>query len=62
MLFMGLRGPPGGGVRKHGNEIKALGIIHEYFRRGNILWNEELGRALIIDFHRSTLNCWPTSK
>ncbi|KAK9364523.1 hypothetical protein V1509DRAFT_643603, partial [Lipomyces kononenkoae] len=21
----------------------------------NILWNEELGRALIIDFHRATL-------
>lgn len=23
--------------------------------RDNILWNEELGRALIIDFHSSTL-------
>jgi hypothetical protein len=41
-------------IRKSNREIKALGIIHED-RRDNILWNEELGRALVIDFHRSTL-------
>ncbi|KAJ5517297.1 hypothetical protein N7527_008857 [Penicillium freii] len=29
-------------------------------KRENVLWNEELGRALIIDFHRSTLECRPT--
>ena len=41
-------------------EIKALGIIHEDLRRDNVHWSEELGRALIIYFHRSTLKCRPT--
>ncbi|KAK9237156.1 hypothetical protein V1525DRAFT_173960 [Lipomyces kononenkoae] len=36
-------------------EIRALGVVHEDFRFHNALWNEELGRALIIDFHRSKL-------
>ncbi|KAJ5827719.1 hypothetical protein N7447_004482 [Penicillium robsamsonii] len=35
-------------------EIKALGV-HD-LRYDNVLWNKELGRALIIDFHRDTLN------
>ncbi|KAJ5392238.1 hypothetical protein N7509_007728 [Penicillium cosmopolitanum] len=44
-------------------ETQALGIIHDDFRRENILWNEEVGRALIIDFHRSMLKkSRPTSK
>lgn len=47
-------------IHKSNREIKALGIIHEDLRRDNVLWNEELGRALIIDFHRSTLKCRPT--
>ncbi|CAG8161735.1 unnamed protein product, partial [Penicillium nalgiovense] len=47
-------------IRRSNKEIKALGIIHEDLRRDNILWNEELGRALIIDFHRSTLKSRPT--
>ncbi|KAL6229757.1 hypothetical protein BDW75DRAFT_245432 [Aspergillus navahoensis] len=42
-------------ICRSNKEIKALGIVHEDFRRDNILWNEELGRALIIDFHRSAL-------
>ncbi|PWY95945.1 hypothetical protein BO94DRAFT_507390 [Aspergillus sclerotioniger CBS 115572] len=41
-------------IRRSSAEIEALGIRHEDLRRDNILWNEELGRALIIDFHRST--------
>ncbi|KAK9366303.1 hypothetical protein V1509DRAFT_583526 [Lipomyces kononenkoae] len=36
-------------------EIRALGVVHEDFRFHNALWNEELGRALIIDFHRAKL-------
>lgn len=24
-----------------------------------VLWNDELGRALVIDFHRSALDCRP---
>lgn len=47
-------------IYKSNREIKALGIIHEDLRRDNVLWNEELGRVLIIDFHRSTLKCQPT--
>ncbi|KAJ5348648.1 uncharacterized protein N7506_001901 [Penicillium brevicompactum] len=42
-------------IYKSNKEIKALRIIDEALRLGNVLWNEELGRALIIDFHRSTL-------
>ncbi|PWY82241.1 hypothetical protein BO70DRAFT_336669 [Aspergillus heteromorphus CBS 117.55] len=49
-------------IHKSNKEIRALGIIHEDLRRDNVLWNKELGRALIIDFHRSTLKRRPTSK
>jgi serine/threonine protein kinase len=47
-------------IHQSNKEIRALGIIHEDLRRDNVLWNEELGRAMIIDFHRSTLKCRPT--
>jgi RIO-like serine/threonine protein kinase len=46
-------------IRQSDKEIRALGIFHEDFRRENVLWNEELGRALIIDFHRFTLKRRP---
>ncbi|CAP95263.1 hypothetical protein EN45_067460 [Penicillium chrysogenum] len=46
-------------IHKSNKEIKALGIVHKDLRRDNVLWSEELGRALIIDFHRSTLRCRP---
>ncbi|KAJ5217101.1 hypothetical protein N7468_010109 [Penicillium chermesinum] len=42
-------------IRRSDKEIEGLGVIHGDLRRENVLWNEELGRALIIDFHRSTL-------
>ncbi|KAJ5220842.1 uncharacterized protein N7469_009729 [Penicillium citrinum] len=42
-------------IQRSNKEVRALGIIHEDLRPENILWNEELGRALIIDFHRTTL-------
>ncbi|CEJ62635.1 hypothetical protein PMG11_11130 [Penicillium brasilianum] len=47
-------------IHRSNREIKTLGIIHEDLRRDNVLWNEELGRALIIDFHRCTLKSRPT--
>ena len=47
-------------IRRSNKQIKALGIIHEDLRRENVLWNKELGRALIIDFHRYTLKSRPT--
>ena len=37
-------------------EVRSLGVIHQDLRPDNILWNEELKRALIIDFHRSELD------
>ena len=46
-------------IHKSNKEIRALGITHDDLRRDNVLWSEELGRALIIDFHRSTLKCRP---
>ncbi|CAI7659552.1 unnamed protein product, partial [Penicillium palitans] len=49
-------------IYKSNKEIRALGIIHEDLRRENVLWSEELGRALIIDFHRSTLRCRPAKQ
>ncbi|KAJ6101887.1 hypothetical protein N7486_004314 [Penicillium sp. IBT 16267x] len=47
-------------IHQSNKKIRALGIIHEDLRRDNVLWNEELGRAMIIDFHRCTLKCRPT--
>lgn len=49
-------------IHRSDAEIRSLGVIHEDIRPGNILWNEELRRALIIDFHRSTLACRPISQ
>jgi serine/threonine protein kinase len=48
------------GIHQSNKEIRALGISHEDLRRDNVLWNEELGRAMIIDFHSSKLKCRPT--
>ncbi|KAL3468709.1 hypothetical protein BJX99DRAFT_242872 [Aspergillus californicus] len=42
------------------NEIHSLGVVHQDLRRENILWNAELDRALIIDFHRCALDYRPT--
>jgi hypothetical protein len=47
------------GIHQPNNEIRALGVIHEDLRHDNVLWNEELGRAMIIDVRRSTLKCRP---
>ncbi|KAL2859803.1 uncharacterized protein BJX67DRAFT_386616 [Aspergillus lucknowensis] len=37
-------------------EIRSLGVVHQDLRPDYILWNAELERALIIDFHRCTLD------
>lgn len=37
-------------------EMHTLGVSHHDLRYDNILWNTERKRALIIDFHRSSLD------
>lgn len=49
-------------IHQSKKEMRELRVIHEDLRRANILWNHELNRALIIDFHRSKLDPRPISK
>ena len=46
-------------ISRSRREIERLGVIHQDLRRENILWNAELDRILIIDFHRSKLASQP---
>ncbi|RAK90890.1 hypothetical protein BO79DRAFT_82035 [Aspergillus costaricaensis CBS 115574] len=43
-------------ISRSERKILSLGVVHDDLRLENILWNEELQRALIIDFHRCHLN------
>ncbi|ODM18579.1 hypothetical protein SI65_05196 [Aspergillus cristatus] len=43
-------------------KIRSLGVLHEDLRPDNILWNAELRRALIIDFHWARLDRQPKRK
>ncbi|OJJ65836.1 hypothetical protein ASPBRDRAFT_79608 [Aspergillus brasiliensis CBS 101740] len=49
-------------IARSKKEIYSLGVLHHDLRRDNILWNAELGRALIIDFHWSELQHKPMRK
>ncbi|KAK9481649.1 hypothetical protein V1527DRAFT_99870 [Lipomyces starkeyi] len=42
-------------IRRSQNEIRELGVQHGDLHWSNILWNSQLGRVQIIDFHRSKL-------
>lgn len=42
-------------IARSERKIKSLGVFHQDLRSENILWNAELKRALIIDFHRCKL-------
>lgn len=48
-------------IKRANKKIRALGVRHLDLRPDNILWNEELGRALIIDFHRCELDDRPAT-
>ncbi|KAJ5579932.1 uncharacterized protein N7459_005917 [Penicillium hispanicum] len=48
-------------IERSNKEIRTLGVRHLDLRPDNILWNAELGRALIIDFHQSKLDRRPTT-
>ncbi|KAF7589601.1 hypothetical protein BBP40_004061 [Aspergillus hancockii] len=49
-------------ISRSEKEIRSLGILHQDLRPDNILWNAELDRILIIDFHRSELDSRPMKK
>lgn len=42
--------------RRSRKEIRSLGVVHSDLNVGNLLWNSELKRILIIDFHDVVLN------
>jgi hypothetical protein len=43
-------------LRRSRKEIHSLGVVHGDLSDGNILWNSELKRILIIDFHDVALS------
>lgn len=49
-------------ISRSRKEIRSLGVLHQDLRWENILWNTELRRALIIDFHRAALDRRPMEK
>ncbi|KAL4779193.1 hypothetical protein BJX76DRAFT_98437 [Aspergillus varians] len=49
-------------ITRSEKEIRSLGVLHRDLRPENMLWNAELGRVQIIDFHRSELDPRPTRK
>lgn len=49
-------------MSRSAKEIRSLGVLHQDLRPENILWNAELNRALIIDFHRCTMDRRPMHK
>ncbi|CAG8053664.1 unnamed protein product [Penicillium olsonii] len=66
MLLMGWAGEPiteiGALRREYSrsvNDIRSLGVLHQDLRPANLLWNAELGRVLVIDFHRCQLDSRP---
>ncbi|KKZ63872.1 hypothetical protein EMCG_01825 [[Emmonsia] crescens] len=49
-------------ISKSKREIRMLGVVHKDLRLANMLWNNELRRVLIIDFHRSDIDRRPKKR
>ncbi|KKZ60592.1 hypothetical protein EMCG_04769 [[Emmonsia] crescens] len=49
-------------IPKSKSEIHMQGVVHKHLRPANMLWNNELRRVLIIDFHRSDIYRRPMKK
>ncbi|KAI1961103.1 hypothetical protein LOZ58_003591 [Ophidiomyces ophidiicola] len=49
-------------ISRSKRKIRELGVVHDDLRRENMLWNNELHRVLIIDFHRSHADRRPSEK
>ncbi|OAT09330.1 hypothetical protein BDBG_05131 [Blastomyces gilchristii SLH14081] len=49
-------------ISKSVREIRMLGVVHKDLRPANMLWNHELRRVLIIDFHRSDIDRRPKQR
>ncbi|OJD12145.1 hypothetical protein AJ78_07216 [Emergomyces pasteurianus Ep9510] len=46
-------------ISRSKKEIRMLEVVHKDLRPANMLWNDELRRVLIIDFHRSDIDGCP---
>ncbi|KAE8152103.1 hypothetical protein BDV25DRAFT_170867 [Aspergillus avenaceus] len=49
-------------ISKSIRKIRSLGVLHQDLRLDNLLWNDELRRVMIIDFHCSALDLQLRSK
>jgi Lipopolysaccharide kinase (Kdo/WaaP) family len=43
-------------ISRSKKRIRKLGVVHGDLRLPNMLWNEEVGEVMIIDFHRSQID------
>ncbi|KKK13727.1 hypothetical protein AOCH_003360 [Aspergillus ochraceoroseus] len=49
-------------ISRSKKQVRKLGVMHEDLRPENMLWNDELGRIMIIDFHRSQIDRRPAAE
>ncbi|OJD27100.1 hypothetical protein ACJ73_01518 [Blastomyces percursus] len=49
-------------ISRSKKEIRMLGVVHKDLRSANMLWNNELRRVLIIDFHQSDIDRRPMKR
>ncbi|OAX77549.1 hypothetical protein ACJ72_08151 [Emergomyces africanus] len=49
-------------ISRSKREIRMLRVVNNDLRPANMLWNDELRRILIIDFHRSDIDWLPKKK